>query len=213
MFSNLALLPPSDRRPAHHDLYEKAGILHRDISINSLMVHPEEPEKGVLINFDMAAQDKDPNTGARIDLPPMQGGTLPFRAVDLCCEDPLPRSLYRHDLEGFFFVLLWMLLYRSGRSVDECFAPWSAGDWTSIYNDKKRFLYGGGDDRFSGYLPLNDSWVEPLRSAFNRGYSARAQHSGTLSEPPLSPSDEDTLDNHITYEIFIGILKGTSRSS
>ncbi len=91
---------------AHHELYEKVGILHRDISINNLMVDSERPDIGVLIDLDFAAHDRDADTGARFDLPSMPGGTLLFRAIDLCATDPLPRSFYRHDLESFFLGTL-----------------------------------------------------------------------------------------------------------
>ena len=85
---------------AHHDLYEKAGILHRDISINNLMVDPSDRSRGILIDLDMAARDKDPDSGLKLELPPLPGGTVPFRAADLCDHDPLPRTLYRHDLDS-----------------------------------------------------------------------------------------------------------------
>ena len=85
---------------AHHELYEK--ILHHDISINNLMVHPEEPRKGILIDFDMAVLDKDLKTGIFLEVEPYLGGTLPFHAMELCQEQPLPHSLYWHDLESFF---------------------------------------------------------------------------------------------------------------
>src|SRR5258708_29402069 len=108
---------------AHHELYEKAGILHRDISINNLMVDSDHPDIGVLIDLDFAVRDRDPDTGARFGLPPMPGGTVPFRAIDLTTKDPLPRTLYRHDLESFFCTLISILFYKSGHSLSRIFGP------------------------------------------------------------------------------------------
>src|SRR5260221_10845987 len=96
------------RSLAHHELYEKAGILHRDISINNLMVHPEEPRKGILIDFDMAVLHKDPKTGIFLEVEPYSGRTLPFRAAELCQEQPLPPSLYPHYPSSFFFLLIFV---------------------------------------------------------------------------------------------------------
>ena len=52
MHSNLSM------HLAHHDLYEKAGILHHDISINNLMVDPSDPSMGILIDLNMVAMTK-----------------------------------------------------------------------------------------------------------------------------------------------------------
>src|SRR5260370_3516096 len=55
---------------AHHDLYEKAGILHFDISINNLMVDPSDPSPGILSDLDMAARDNDPESVLKLERPP-----------------------------------------------------------------------------------------------------------------------------------------------
>ena len=189
---------------AHHDLYEKAGILHRDISINNLMVDPSDPSKGVLIDLDMAARDKDPESGVKLKLPPLPGGTVPFRAADLCDHDPLPRTLYRHDLESFFFVLIWMLLYRANKPIDRHFSRWSNGSWSAIREYKRGFLFSPVNAHLPQDLPLRASWIEPLWKAIGKGYQAR---SGFLEKADVGIRvDEETLDNHVSYDVFIGVL-------
>ena len=59
------------------------------------MVNPSDPSTGILIDLDMAARDKDPDSGVKLELSPLPGGTVPFRAADLCDDDPLPRVLCR----------------------------------------------------------------------------------------------------------------------
>ena len=189
---------------AHHDLYEKAGILHRDISINNLMVDPSDASKGILIDLDMAARDKDPDSGVKLEIPPLPGGTVPFRAADLCNHDPLPRTLYRHDLESFFFVLIWMALYRANKPIDAYFSTWSTGTWSAIRVDKGGFLISPVDTNLPQDLPLRASWIEPLWKAFGDGYEARSGFPGGADSGPRV--DEETLGNHVSYDVFMGIL-------
>ncbi|KAF8329983.1 uncharacterized protein EI90DRAFT_3061152 [Cantharellus anzutake] len=181
---------------AHHDLYGKAGILHRDISINNLMVDLNDPTKGVLIDLDMAVRDKDPDTNTLLDVPPLPGATLPFRSVELCYPDPLPRTRYRHDLESFFFVLLWMALYRVGKSFDSHFGHWSAGTWSDIRATKRGFLMLPSITYFSDSMPLKMEWILPLWRSLAEGYEAKVV-------------DEETLDNHVSYDVYMDILKSS----
>lgn len=52
----------------------------------------------------------------------LPGGTIAFRALDLC-QDDLPQHMYRHDLESFLYVLVWMVMtYRPGHSTSYGFA-------------------------------------------------------------------------------------------
>jgi len=61
--------------------------------------------KGIVNDWDMASILNDagevPTSAAK-----HRTGTIPFMARDLLVENPPPR-LYRHDLESFFFVLVW----------------------------------------------------------------------------------------------------------
>jgi len=141
-------------------------------------------------------------------LPPMPGGTLPFRSVELCDADPLPRSRYRHDLESFFYVLLWMVLYNAHESIDRHFLLWSTGPWLNIRVYKNSFLYEAVDRRLPRNLPLRESWIEPLWKAFGEGYKARPVRvaGNSVDRENNIDFDEETLNNHISYEIYMDIL-------
>ncbi|GAM86205.1 hypothetical protein ANO11243_042170 [Dothideomycetidae sp. 11243] len=92
---------------AHRSLFKDARIIHQDISAdNIIIVDPDEDElghvKGMLIDLDVALPiDKGPRTPHEVT------GTQPFMAVDILKERP---RTYRHDLESFFYVLLWVLI-------------------------------------------------------------------------------------------------------
>ncbi|KAF9461562.1 hypothetical protein BDZ94DRAFT_1136602, partial [Collybia nuda] len=81
------------------------GIEHRDISLGNLMWDYRK-EKGVLADFDLAAfwDTPDKRGGERT-------GTVPYMAIDLLGEEysnGKKERLYRHDVEAFFWVLVWV---------------------------------------------------------------------------------------------------------
>ena len=140
----------------------------------------------------------------KLELPPLPGGTVPFRAADLCDHDPLPRTLYRHDLESFFFVLIWMALYRANKPIDRHFKRWSTGSWSGIREYKEGFLISHVNAYLPQDLPLRASWIEPLWKAFGSGYEAKLRFPGTADID--TRVDEETLSNHISYNMFMGIF-------
>ncbi|KAF8334774.1 uncharacterized protein EI90DRAFT_462426 [Cantharellus anzutake] len=68
---------------SHHELHEKAGILHRDISPNNLMVDSSDPTKGVLIDLDMAVRDRNPDTGESLNVPVLPGAPVRHRPHEI----------------------------------------------------------------------------------------------------------------------------------
>ena len=101
----------------HASLFFDARILHRDISPSNILYCPDaldipspRPEicgnqttlRGCMIDLDFAI---DVTKGAED-----RTGTYPFIAVDILrgrCQ-----HRYRHDLESFLYVLIWMACYR-----------------------------------------------------------------------------------------------------
>lgn len=95
-----------DAIKAHQSLYSKGNILHRDISENNIII--TDPTKtgfsGMLIDLDLAQELGSARSGARC-----RTGTLAFMAIEVL------RGVdhtYRHDLESFFYVLLWQCISR-----------------------------------------------------------------------------------------------------
>lgn len=105
-----------------YDLNEKAGILHRDISVNNIMYEIKDNQVYfILIDFDMAKLLPDGEADRGTPSAKHRTGTLPFMAYELLrdasmttCEyedgetdsDPI-RHLVRHDFSSLFLVSLW----------------------------------------------------------------------------------------------------------
>ncbi|ATY66737.1 serine threonine-kinase Sgk2 [Cordyceps militaris] len=92
-----------DAIKAHRSLYVTGNILHRDISPNNIIITQPKTAgdfKGMLIDLDLAKVRDSVASGAQ-----HQTGTMQFMAVEVLCAVD---HTYRHDLESFFYVLIWM---------------------------------------------------------------------------------------------------------
>lgn len=92
---------------AHRSLYQDAGLLHRDVSANNIIIVEPQGEtgvvsRGILIDLDVAVQV---NIGA--NHPSQIIGTRPFMAIGVLKGR---RHTYRHDLESFLYVFLWAVI-------------------------------------------------------------------------------------------------------
>ena len=135
-----------DAIKAHRSLYTKGKILHRDISENNIIItNPKEADgfTGMLIDEDLAKETGSGRSGAR-----HQTGTMEFMAIQA-----LQRiaHTYRHDLESFFYVLLWMCARRIWEREFKCkpedrpkrniLTKWYTGSFDDIADAKKGYMH------------------------------------------------------------------------
>ena len=95
----------------HRELYQKAKILHRDISINNVLINVNLnvfPAHGFIVDLDLAIRS-DRKVRSDSD---HQTGTFYFMAIDILL-DKATHS-YRHDLESFLYVLIYLCTYFCG---------------------------------------------------------------------------------------------------
>ncbi|KAF5383649.1 hypothetical protein D9615_003848 [Tricholomella constricta] len=96
----------------HYHAYTDAKVLHRDLSENNLMFKRTDDTsdgkvKGILNDWDMAS-DVEANDEILPSTATHRIGTIPFMAIDLLVVNKRPPPhLYRHDLESFFYILVW----------------------------------------------------------------------------------------------------------
>ncbi|KAI0827237.1 hypothetical protein F5Y06DRAFT_236644 [Hypoxylon sp. FL0890] len=94
----------------HESLLRKAGILHRDISINNLMINEDDSNPswpGFLIDLDLAIKvQREGASGAK-----GKTGTRAFMAIGALLGD---QHTFVHDLESFFWVLFWICIHYDG---------------------------------------------------------------------------------------------------
>ncbi|KAM4067835.1 kinase [Hirsutella rhossiliensis] len=134
-----------DAIKAHRSLYLKGNILHRDISENNIII--TDPERtghmGMLIDLDLAKELGSGRSGARC-----RTGTMEFMAIEVLLGIS---HTYRHDLESFFYVLIWQCARR--------------GDYDDIARIKAGDMSKGEDVGFGFILrefPPEFDCVKPL---------------------------------------------------
>ncbi|RAH68883.1 protein kinase family protein [Aspergillus aculeatinus CBS 121060] len=107
----------------HQSLRSEAGLLHRDISVNNMMVNEQSDTQwpGFLIDLDLSVKE------SRVKASGAQGktGTRAFMAVGALLGE---QHSFMHDLESFFWVLFWICIHYHGPghgNVVEEFDEWN----------------------------------------------------------------------------------------
>lgn len=110
--SHAALLAAFEGCIEGHESLHKASLLHRDISINNLMINEDDQNpsrRSFLIDLDLAIQvQREAASGAK-----GRTGTRAFMAIGALLGE---QHSFMHDLESFFWVLLWMCIRHNGPS-------------------------------------------------------------------------------------------------
>ncbi|KAK5652988.1 hypothetical protein OQA88_9468 [Cercophora sp. LCS_1] len=168
--SRAALLSALEGCIEGHESLHKAGFLHRDISINNLMINEDKKNPSwpsFLIDLDLAIkEDREGASGAR-----GKTGTRAFMAIGVLWGE---QHSFMHDLESFFWVLFWICIHYTGpgksRPVTE-FDKWNYVDTEELailkkgeVDNERDFIKRAGKNFTTYYQPLIP-WVNRLRKA------------------------------------------------
>ncbi|KAK2462244.1 hypothetical protein APHAL10511_005740 [Amanita phalloides] len=163
----------------------------------------------------------DPSLAADVEALNNRTGTVPFMALDLLVEDgPVPRHLYRHDLESFLWILIWAAVHydipnkknlsTSEQEIDPELKIWDEGTREDVWSCKRALLRrvgGGGSARHSSESDVEDvldrfrpefrkvktEWIIPLIRMFHRAYN----------ELRYTDVDEETCGGIVTFDTFM----------
>ncbi|KAL2043513.1 hypothetical protein N7G274_003820 [Stereocaulon virgatum] len=154
-----------DAIKAHRSLYTKGKILHRDISENNIIITDREEADGftgMLIDEDLAKEIGSGRSGAR-----HQTGTMEFMAIEVL--QGIDHT-YRHDLESFFYVLIWLCARRgwdlcknpNGRPKESRLGMWYTGSFKNIADAKRGYMHVDGFEDILMEFPSDFNCVKPL---------------------------------------------------
>ena len=176
---------------AHRSLYLKGNILHRDISENNIIVtNPDENGgfAGMLIDLDLAKVLGSRRSGAR-----HQTGTMEFMAIEVL--QGIDHT-YRHDLESFLYVLVWLCGRRGwdlcenpkGRPEASVLTKWYFGSFKDIAEAKRGYMHVDGFEDILKEFPTAFDSVKPLCRKI-RGIIFPLKKNGSLllGTPPDPP--------------------------
>ncbi|RMJ01691.1 hypothetical protein CDV36_015615 [Fusarium kuroshium] len=119
--SRSALLAAFERCIKGHESLHRAGLLHRDVSINNLMINEDDDNPSwpaFVIDLDLAIKEsREAASGAK-----GKTGTRAFMAIGALLGE---QHSFMHDLESFFWVLFWICIHYNGPGEDRL--PWQLG--------------------------------------------------------------------------------------
>lgn len=152
-----------DAIKAHRSLYLKGNILHRDISENNIII--TDPKRtgvmGMLIDLDLGKELGSGRSGARC-----RTGTMEFMAIEVLLGIS---HTYRHDLESFFYVLIWQCARRGweflNKPTDQSrskLRAWYTGNYEDIANAKRGNMDVNGFGFILRGFPPEFEYVKPL---------------------------------------------------
>ncbi|QUC20273.1 uncharacterized protein UV8b_04514 [Ustilaginoidea virens] len=149
----------------HESLVQKKNYLHRDISINNLRINEDEDNPSYpafLIDLDHAIdQQRKVASGAKT-----RTGTRAFMAIGALLGE---NHSFMHDLESFFWVLLWICVHFDGQQarVVKRFDEWNYLSMEIVADLKKALVID--EDDFCGMMEnLFTPYYQPLAVTVNR---------------------------------------------
>ncbi|KAJ6612922.1 hypothetical protein B0H10DRAFT_1917685 [Mycena sp. CBHHK59/15] len=181
-------------------LYEKADIMHRDISLNNLMYRRINGKVyGVLNDFDLSVvMGTEPLSTSK-----QRTGTEPYMARDLLVIGTPPPHLYRFDLESLFYVMVWVLCqYHDGKMIDA--PPFEVGEHLgteALLKEKQSFFSAPLPPPTSNFLSLN-TLMGSLYFMLNEAYTAR--NAAIMFHQDI---DDHTLGGRVNFDKFQAILE------
>ncbi|KAI4524569.1 hypothetical protein GGG16DRAFT_117223 [Schizophyllum commune] len=206
-----------DLLETHFHACDHGRVLHGDISGSNAMARRGIGGKvyGLLIDWDLSCivDEADGNTSS---IPHLRTGTTSFMAIDLQRTASrirvAPDHRYCHDLESFFWLLLWAVLHfdlKKKRHRNCTHEEWIGCCQACSLRFKRDFMsYGGTWDRV-----LNDAlnmwqsvvkrWVKPLARMI---YTAR-ERSTHWNDDNLRVFDDDVYAKELTFDVFMQTIK------
>ncbi|KAJ2891330.1 hypothetical protein MKZ38_000561 [Zalerion maritima] len=166
--SRAALLRALERCIEGHESLRKAGLLHRDISINNLIINEDNNNPSwpfFLIHLNLAIKEQQEGaSGAK-----GKTGTRAFMVIGALLGE---QHSFMHDLESFFWVLFWICIHYNGPGKDVGPTEFESWNYESdnklvrskkgVIDDEEDFLEMANENFTQYYQPLIP-WANKLR--------------------------------------------------
>jgi len=205
-WSVISTLPFAESHiPGHFNLWQ-GGVYHRDVSAPNMMWYEKDGIlMGVLNDYDLSSLASAQG--------PERTGTVPFMALDLLTpkgQGGEIKHLYRHDLESFIWVLVWVCLrYRDGKllTFKRPFDDWATKDAVTVGEKKVSFLINFFSLKPKDLDPLmwslvahclqvlNEESFRRRRLLYNLDRAAESGEEISASDEEASESDEQTSES------------------
>ncbi|KAK7029725.1 hypothetical protein R3P38DRAFT_2930577, partial [Favolaschia claudopus] len=186
-------------------LYEKAHIMHQDSSVANLMFHGVDGKMyGVLNDFDHALDFGKKSVSAS----KQRTGTKPFMAIDLLVLEP--EHLYRHDLESFLYVLVFLTCETNQpflKLEKTTLQQWAELAMNELYYRKKEAVTKGAFPRCKEGFQCFKASITYIANLFRSGLAKQMAHAtdvvtAQLLRTSVPDFDDKTLGGTVTFDNF-----------
>ncbi|KAJ3541013.1 hypothetical protein NM688_g6144 [Phlebia brevispora] len=212
------------------DLWYKANILHRDISVNNIMYEKRgDYYHFVLIDFDMAIELPNGDVSSYVPSSKHRTGTLPFMAHELIedafgatrirfCEWKPKRHVLYHDMQSLFWVSVWcgLVLFRYLLSAEEqerllgFLRKWESTDMELLEGLKFKLTQKSISDwniPIPAPIRAIESWLDAWTAVFNDVNHVQSKRRTELKRADAegresTPFDEDTVGGSISPQVL-----------
>jgi len=154
-----------DAAKSHRSLFQDARILHQDVSASNIIITDGQREgdpKGILIDLDVAMNlDVGPSTPGEVV------GTRPFMSIGILRCRP---HRYRHDLESFLYVFLWIVISNGADipPVNSKLRVWNRGTWYQSAMQKTHDMHKENLKDILEEFPSAYNSLKPLAEALRQ---------------------------------------------
>jgi len=231
-FSLVSWLPYAHVGSVHRWLYDVAGILHRDLSMNNIMYRIVEGKvHGVLTDYDLSSWTASLNSDYT-KTSQQRTGTPPFMAQGLL-DGTEALHLYRHDVESLFYIMLILATHydihaptkegdggvRMRQELKELkelpYQAWfNQPSYKALAHSKQALLFKSGHLNLSPSFEDFRGWLLKLLRSFSHGFTAKQQQQFLLEDQMESGNedvpatfDDETLGGHIDYSALISPVR------
>jgi hypothetical protein len=187
-------------------------VLHRDLSINNLMCDKKPTRHiGILSDWDLASLIDELNAVIPSNAQ-HRTGTIPFMSISLL--NGSPPHKYCHDLESFFYILVWAAVHFDLRkkrclSPSPTFKKWNNPDLLEASQPKVNCLTFPGQlvpFILDGFKELFHTWILSLRDLFHEAYNVNNSELVVNTLDGWSGIILERLEKNITFEAFMSAI-------
>ncbi|KAJ3889011.1 protein kinase [Lentinula edodes] len=197
----------------HQWLYERVGILHRDLSSGNIMYRRKNGKVyGVLNDFDLSSRVRDMDKGPTSK---QRTGTRPFMSLDLLNPDWEGGHLYRHDLESLFYIMLCLACRYEAPGVPapepRPYSEWFSGTDADVLDNKSKVLLNalGKGPPVQAYFSGFEEGLWEIFTEIRSGYLQRPLVHPKSRKPGAvknSTSEWTTMNEHVSYAMMRSIM-------
>ncbi|KAJ3813716.1 protein kinase [Lentinula aff. lateritia] len=194
----------------HQWLYERVGILHRDLSSGNIMYRRKNGKVyGVLNDFDLSSRVRDMDKGATSK---QRTGTRPFMSIDLLNPVWQGGHLYRHDLESLFYIMLCLACRYEAPGVaspdPRPYSEWFSGTDAEVLNSKSNFLLNalGEDLPVQTYFSGFEQGLGNIFREIRVGYMLRQLFHSNPSKSGTPTFQWTTMNEHVSYAMMRSMM-------